>query len=264
MEQEKDRLEKLDQTNGVKIAELETKLREAVKAMQATQESNDGLHKENHGLREGMQTAHSERDKAFKEVVRLTDELHSTVNERTLLNERNVQLAAEYAKAKEALRYFGINEKTEYKAKVPPHPLDGVILAVTEPNVVEISLGEDMGLRKGHKFEVARGGASSAASKSCGWSPIAPSAASCRKCSKAPCSEATRSMTNSTEDEPVAVYRKPRASVYTVMLVISLLAILVAILFLWLHLDDYKWMHKGGPTAALPRAASGALYAARS
>jgi hypothetical protein len=71
------------------------------------------------------------------------------------------------------------------------------------------------------------------------------------------------STTNSTEDESVVVYRKPRVNVYTVLLVISLLAILVAILFLWLHLDDYQWKHKGGPNAALPRAAGGAFYAAR-
>ena len=67
------------------------------------------------------------------------------------------------------------------------------------------------------------------------------------------------STTSSTEDESVAVYRKPQVNVYTVMLVISLLAILVGILFLWLHLDDYQWKTKGGPSAALPQATSGAF-----
>ena len=69
-----------------------------------------------------------------------------------------MQLSAELSRAREALRYFGINDKTDYKSKQPPHPLEGVILAVTEPNVVEISLGEDDGLRKGHKMEVVRMG----------------------------------------------------------------------------------------------------------
>ncbi len=159
LETEKNRLEKAERDNGQTIAELNTKMREAVKAMQATQETLDGLHKEVVELRDGVQKAHADRDAAFKEVVRLTDELHNAVNERTLLNERNVQLSAEYAKAKEALRYFGINENADYRSKQPPHPLDGVILAVTEPNVVEISLGEDDGLRKGHNMEVVRGGA---------------------------------------------------------------------------------------------------------
>ena len=126
--------------------------------MKATQETLDGLHKEVVDLRTGIQKAHTDRDSAFKEVVKLTDELHSAVNERTQLNERNVQLSGEYAKALEALRYFGINYKSPYKDKQPPHPLEGVILAVTEPNVVEISVGEDSGLRKGHKMEVVRMG----------------------------------------------------------------------------------------------------------
>ncbi len=65
------------------------------------------------------------------------------------------------------------------------------------------------------------------------------------------------STTNSTEDEPVAVYRKPRVNVYTVMLVISLLAILTAIVFLWLYLDEYQWKHNGGPNAALSSSAGG-------
>ena len=61
------------------------------------------------------------------------------------------------------------------------------------------------------------------------------------------------SSTNSTEEEPVAVYSKPRANVYTVLLVMSLLAILVGIVFLWLYMDEYQWKTKGGLGAALPR-----------
>ena len=126
--------------------------------MKTTQDANDNLHKEVVDLRDEIQKAHVERDAAFKDVVKKTDELHSAVNERTQLNERNVQLSAELSRRREALRYFGINDKTDYKSKQPPHPLEGVILAVTEPNVVEISVGEDDGLRKGHKMEVVRMG----------------------------------------------------------------------------------------------------------
>ena len=71
------------------------------------------------------------------------------------------------------------------------------------------------------------------------------------------------STTSSTEDESVAVYRKPQVNVYTVMLVISLLAILVGVLFLWLHLDDYQWKTKGGGNVAVSHAAGGDLCSAR-
>ena len=71
------------------------------------------------------------------------------------VNKRAIQLAADLAAAKECLRYNSLDYKTDYKAKQPPH-VDGVILAVPQPNLVEINIGADNGLRKGHKLEVVR------------------------------------------------------------------------------------------------------------
>ena len=52
-------------------------------------------------------------------------------------------------------------------------------------------------------------------------------------------------------DEPPAEphYRKPQADVYTVLLVISLLAILLATVVLWLVMQTYDYKIKGGPVA---------------
>lgn len=51
---------------------------------------------------------------------------------------------------------------------------------------------------------------------------------------------------------PVSVARrKPRADIYTVMLVLSLLAILVGILFLYLYNADYEWKYSGAPPVAM-------------
>jgi hypothetical protein len=44
--------------------------------------------------------------------------------------------------------------------------------------------------------------------------------------------------------------RKPRSDLYTVMLVIALLAILTAILFLYLHMQVYNFEFKGGPAVS--------------
>ncbi len=40
--------------------------------------------------------------------------------------------------------------------KVPPEGLEGEVTAVPRPDVVEISVGADDGVRKGHKFVVTR------------------------------------------------------------------------------------------------------------
>jgi len=42
-------------------------------------------------------------------------------------------------------------------------------------------------------------------------------------------------------------YRKPKADIYTVMLVIALVALVIGIVFLSLEMDFYNWEFKGGP-----------------
>jgi hypothetical protein len=52
-------------------------------------------------------------------------------------------------------------------------------------------------------------------------------------------------------NNPGGTYRKPRADLYTILLVIALLAILVAILFLYLHMQSYNFEIKAGPPVAM-------------
>ncbi len=42
-------------------------------------------------------------------------------------------------------------------------------------------------------------------------------------------------------------YRKPRADVYTILLVIALLIIVLATVALWMTMKDNDYMYKGGP-----------------
>ncbi len=52
------------------------------------------------------------------------------------------------------------------------------------------------------------------------------------------------------DEQPEAPrFRKPRADVYTVLLVISLLAIILATVVLWLVMQTYDYKIKGGPVA---------------
>jgi len=118
--------------------------------------------KELAGLRTEVLQAQKDRDANFKEVQRLIDELHQAVNDKVQLQNRLTTLAQDLAEAKEALRWVGdLNPKSDYKAKAPPK-VDGVVLATPGAGLVEVSLGSDDGLRKGHQLEVYRisGGAS--------------------------------------------------------------------------------------------------------
>ncbi len=135
-----------------------TEAQQAVATLAATLSEMTGLRKDNAQLETNLKAAHEELDAKTKQVFNLTTDWHNAADELAQLKERNVQLAADFAKAQEALRWFGINYKSDYKAKQPPHPLEGVVLDVRQQNLVEISIGADDGLRKGHKLEVMRTG----------------------------------------------------------------------------------------------------------
>ena len=52
---------------------------------------------------------------------------------------------------------------------------------------------------------------------------------------------------------PAGPYRKPQPDLYTVLLVLSLIAILIGILFLYLEQETYEFKFKGGPPVAMLR-----------
>jgi flagellar biosynthesis GTPase FlhF len=140
-----------------KEADLEKSERQAVAAMNATQGNAMAYHKEVQGQRTVVEEAHKDRDAHFKEVVRLTDKLHEAENEKELLRKQTNDLAQDMAKAETVLRRFGLDKNKDY-SNVPP-TVDGLVTATVGSGLVEISIGSDEGLMKGHKLEVYRLGA---------------------------------------------------------------------------------------------------------
>jgi hypothetical protein len=136
-------------------ADLEKAKRDSVAAMSATQKNAADSRQELEKLRTDILQAQQDRDAHFKEVVRLTDELNTAVNDKEQLRKRMADLSKDLAKARDALRYFKIDENKDFRGKAPPQ-LEGRIMAAVEHGLVEISLGSDSGLRKGHQLEVYR------------------------------------------------------------------------------------------------------------
>ncbi len=62
------------------------------------------------------------------------------------------------------------------------------------------------------------------------------------------------SLSSSDQSSAAPQYRKPRADVYTVLLVLALLALIAGILCLWGENAEYEWKYKGGPTVSAPAA----------
>ncbi len=146
----KDQIKQLQQS----IQTYEDSQRKAVAALSATQKESAIFRGEVEGLRSEAEKAQSDRDAHFREVVKLTDEMHQMLNEMTELKSRNTTLSADLAKAREVLRHFDLNENTDISGS-PPR-VEGLVDAVLGGGLTEISIGSDSGVQKGHKLDVYR------------------------------------------------------------------------------------------------------------
>ncbi len=146
----KDQIKQLQES----IEKYDDSERKAVAALQATQKESAVFRGEVEGLRSEAEKAQSDRDAHFREVVKLTDEMHQMLNEMTELKNRNTTLSADLAKARDVLRHFDLNENTDISG-TPPR-VEGLVEAVLGGGLTEISIGSDSGLQKGHQLDVYR------------------------------------------------------------------------------------------------------------
>lgn len=136
------------------LASKESLSRETIAALKAKQDNEAAMVKERDALRDQAHAVRADRDKQFKLVVQRTDEMHQAVTEVKRLQKRNEELAADLTRARDLLTKLGYDAARDYP-EVPP-PVDGVVLAVQGNDLIEISIGSDQGLLRGHKLQVYR------------------------------------------------------------------------------------------------------------
>ncbi|MCE5266971.1 MAG: hypothetical protein LLG00_03710 [Planctomycetaceae bacterium] len=130
--------------------------REAVAATNATQKNASDYYQELQKQLAATLEAQQDRDKYFKDLVQKDDELNQARNELEQLRNRDTELSKDLGKYKEMSRWFGLpGPDGDYKSKTPPR-VDGLVTATPGAGLVEIDLGSDQGIRKGHRLEVYR------------------------------------------------------------------------------------------------------------
>lgn len=153
---------RLDQTNGElaakekQLADLQAFKSEAMGTLTTNQNTLASLTKEVEGLRDEIRTAEEDRNAQFTKVVTLTDQINRTQGLFDRLEEKRTQLALQITKMKGVMDKLGIDLNTPTD-NIPPR-VDGWVIAVGSSDLIEISLGSDDGLRKGHKLDVYRNG----------------------------------------------------------------------------------------------------------
>lgn len=153
LETEVDDLEKRKTALEKDLATQTQAARDATAALQATQTNLTAKMTELDKLREEIRLTQKDRDDQQHQVVALTDQLHQAVNAKITLKQMNEDLARQLAQAQTVLRHYSLSIDTPLD-KTPP-AVDGLVSAVRDDNkLVEITLGTDMGVLKGHQLEV--------------------------------------------------------------------------------------------------------------
>ena len=100
-------------------------------------------------MRDDVRAAQKGRNESFAQVVQMTDELQQAKTEWERLRAVNDDLVSKITTLDMVLQDHNINP---YSESVPPR-VDGLVVAARD-GMVEVNLGSDDGLRKGHRLEV--------------------------------------------------------------------------------------------------------------
>jgi len=138
----------------VKLAELEQERVQAVAAVQTSQETAERLRLRLDGVSKALLDSQNDWVSMSTELVKMTDEAHGLAIDLANYQSTAVRLAEDYQKAMEVLRIHGlVPEPTVYSTQ-PPAGIRGVVTEIRPGGNVELSIGSDSGLVKGHQLDV--------------------------------------------------------------------------------------------------------------
>jgi hypothetical protein len=134
---------------------LTTAHTEAVQKLGVAEANLEKVTTDNAGLRVDIVTIQKDRDEKLNRVVSLADMVNQAERKLVQLSERQRQLIDQVAFQKMTMEQHGIDVSAPLPTSLE-RPVDGVVTAVSEKEMVEISIGIDDGVREGHVLEVYR------------------------------------------------------------------------------------------------------------
>ncbi len=126
-------------------------LSDALRIAEATKKQ---LTTEVEGLRNDINDSQQRTDTFFAQILTLTDEVNHLKSLKIQAQERESQLRNQIGRLSNVVQRNGLDEFTDVLDKPPA--LDGRVIAI-QKDLLQISLGQDDGLRIGHQLDVYRG-----------------------------------------------------------------------------------------------------------
>ncbi|MFN7720190.1 MAG: hypothetical protein ACK5PD_02150, partial [Pirellulaceae bacterium] len=144
------------------LQDMQASVTQMTQTLNATQTELQRVTTENTAVKQQLDQVMNDRNDLKAKVIALTDDVN---NKKVLLATLENKISdltssltlseARLMNAQGALARAGIQENPD---DVPPADVKGVVLAVGQNGLVEISLGRDDGIREGHQLDVYRGG----------------------------------------------------------------------------------------------------------
>jgi len=142
------------QQSRTQLNTLQEEHNTAIKSVELAQSQLEQLKGQIISLRESIAKAQTDRDDQFQRVRELTDRINQAEGTKLVLERRLQKLTDQYAQANNVLKAHSLTIDTPVHS-IPPD-IEGIVQASTN-DMIEISLGSDEGLRRGHTVEVSRG-----------------------------------------------------------------------------------------------------------
>ena len=143
-------------TKENQFAKLQGDHREAIQTVENAEANMKRLKDEVDKLREEIRVAQRDRDSQFSKAQELTDQLQQGEGELRRLKARHEELTAQIGRLKLVADVHGLDPHAPVDGSAPN--IDGIVTAIRDKNLIEISIGRDDGLKKGHTLEVYRRG----------------------------------------------------------------------------------------------------------
>ena len=154
LEQKANDLSERLKTEEARSQSLQTNARLSEQTAQTAQTEMERLKNEVNALREDLKLAQQATNDKLRLASALRDRLNQTEGELKRVSGRREILRTQLSRAKLVLDRNGLDENTPID-NIPPE-LDGVVTAVRDTNLVEVSLGSDEGIQAGHKLDIYR------------------------------------------------------------------------------------------------------------
>ncbi len=152
----RDTLQQELDTTRTTLNGLQTDIVSAIAAVRATHDEMQASRAELVSLREEFRKTQQDWNSLFTEFVKKTDQAQDLGMKLSNLETVSQELVKQYNDAKAVLGQFGLKPIPDLYMGIPPFQVAGMITEVRPTGLVEISLGEDAGLMKGHQLDVYR------------------------------------------------------------------------------------------------------------